>query len=355
MSLGCSEHRFAATTIALPVRHGRERASPRGLMTRNLYLHRSNQTKLLRSDGRARCRFCGTPIEFFDRYDSTRIPLTPEFPTRAVPQRMRWHLHRGVAYPGSDGEYCRIPHPAVCPAVDHPELPGELSEIVRVLAVRMQQAIQAGTFIPYQEPASEVDVESPEPEQAQDVRHIVAYFGTLRIAPCAIEDLQCIALDRRTGERCENGVYDVGEGAWQKVDIDTSQVAGRQGQMLLDRTQGQVWAWQLKDFHAARRWWSQRCPEHIDSSQPDAVGNEFVPFHPVRHDDFILDNQPTGYEAPQHNEEVVVHEGPRGRTACARCSNSTVADVSEGWLCWQCNRAEKRRARVHQRWAGKRL
>ncbi|MCL7430153.1 DUF6083 domain-containing protein [Streptomyces sp. YS415] len=322
-------------------------------MTRNLHLHRSNYSKLLRRDGSTRCKFCGTPIEFFDRYDGTRIPLTPEFPSRAIPERMRWYLHRGVAYPGSDGQYCRMPHPAVCPAVKHADLPDKVAEIVKVLAVRMRQAIESGEFTPYDEAATETDVESPEPEEAEDIRHIVAYHGTLRIGPCAIEDLQCIAVDFRTGERCDNGVYDVDEGEWQQVDIDTTHVAGRAGQMVLDRTQGRVWAWHVNDWQIARRWWTQRCPEHINSTQPDAVDNEFVPFHPVRHDDYILDSRPLGYERQKTEEVIVVHDGPRGgRTRCATCTNSTVATVPEGWLCWQCEKAARRRTRVHRRWTG---
>lgn len=322
------------------------------MTTHNLRLHRSNQTKMLRRDARSRCKFCGTPIEFFDRYDGTRIPLTPEFPSRSVPTRMQWHINRGVAYPGSDAAYCRIPHPAVCPAAEHPELPEELADVVRVLGRRMHQAIQDGDFTPYQEPSTEESVENPEPDQVEKFRHIVAYYGDLRIGPCAIEDLQCIAEDRRTGQRCENGVYNASEGSWEQVEIDPQQAKGRQGQLVLDLTNGQVWAWHLINFHAVRRWWSQRCEDHFMSAQPDAVTNEFVRFHPVRHDAFILPRRPTGYDPEKTDEGIVVHAGPSGRRKCAHCANSTVEPVSEGWLCWQCESNEQRRARVHRRWAG---
>ncbi|MFB7918841.1 DUF6083 domain-containing protein [Streptomyces sp. NPDC056061] len=320
-------------------------------MTRNMRLHRSNETRMLRRDGRTRCKYCGTPIEFFDRYDGTRIPLTPEFPVKRIPARLRWHVNRGIAYPGKDGVsvYCRIPHPAVCPAADHPDLPEELAAVVRLLERRMHQAVRDGDFIPYEELSTELEVEHPDPEPAEQVRHIVAYFGILRIGPCAIEDLQCIAEDRKTGRRCDNGVHNVDQGTWELTEINPDQATGRQGQLILDTTQGRVWAWQLTDYHAARRWWAQRCEEHFRSPQPDAVSNEFIPFHPVRHDAFILTERPTGYEPEQADEALIVHEGPGRRTKCARCTNSTVGAAPEGWLCWQCDRDERRRARVHRR------
>ncbi|WP_226652260.1 DUF6083 domain-containing protein [Streptomyces hydrogenans] len=65
-----------------------------------MHLHRSNQTRLLRRLAADRCKYCDTPIEWFERYDSLRIPLSPEFPAGPVPQRMQWHLAKGVAYPG---------------------------------------------------------------------------------------------------------------------------------------------------------------------------------------------------------------------------------------------------------------
>ncbi|MFF3539725.1 DUF6083 domain-containing protein [Streptomyces sp. NPDC002466] len=319
-------------------------------------LHRSNETRMLRRDGRTLCKYCGTSIEFFDRYDGTRIPLTPEFPAKKIPPRLRWHVNRGIAYPGRDGisAYCRIPHPAVCPAVDHPDLPDELADVVRLLERRMHQAIRDGKFIPYKEPDDELEVEHPDPDPAELVRHIVAYFGVLRIGPCPIEDLQCIAEDRRTGRRCDNGVHNVDQGSWEQVEIDSSQATGRQGQLVLDTTQGLVWAWQLTDYHAARRWWAQRCEDHFQSSQPDAVSNEFVPFHPVRHDAFILTERPTGYDPEPSGDTLVVHAGPGQRTKCARCTNSTMEAVPKGWLCWECERDERRRARTHRRWAASR-
>ncbi|NEC63426.1 DUF6083 domain-containing protein [Streptomyces sp. SID9727] len=321
----------------------------------SMYLHRSAKTKVLRKAGASRCKYCNTPIEWFERYDALRIPLTTEFPTRRIPSKMRWHVEHGIAYPGTDASngYCRIPHPAICPAFDHPDLPPDIHELVRVLAVRMRVAIENGEFIPYVEPATQEEVENPEPEGTQAVRHVIAYSGMLRIGPCAIEDLQCIGRDGQTGQRCENAVCDLSEGSWEPVSIDEDQVAGRLGQAVLSLTGGIIWAWQVADFNIALRWWKQRCPEHHNSSEPDHVPNEFVPFHPLRHDAYVLTERPTGYDLISETRGgVVIHDGPTTRTTCATpsCSNTSLLAYPDTWLCWQCEKRERYRHRVHQRW-----
>lgn len=134
-------------------------------MSLQMRLHQSNQSRLLRRDGVGPCTFCGNPVEWFDQYNAKRIPLTPEFPARRVPARYRWHLSGGVAYPGTErfSEYCRVPHPAVCPAVEHEALPRQLDEVRRVLAVRMRERIEQGLFTPYVETPSEKQVREPDP------------------------------------------------------------------------------------------------------------------------------------------------------------------------------------------------
>lgn len=317
-----------------------------------MYLHRSNQTKLLRRDAAARCKYCGTPIEWFERYDALRIPLTPEFPSRRIPASMRWHVNNGVAYPGTDSNsgYCRIPHPAVCPAADHPDLLDELQEVVQRLAVRMRALIEKGEFTPYIERPSEEEVTGPDPDETEEARHIIAYHGTLRIAPCEIDQLQCIATDRKTGQRCESGVFDLNEGSWEIVELPHA--PGRQGQTILSLTGGEMWAWSITEFNALRRWWVQRCHDHFESPQPDHVKNELVLFHPLRHGDFILTERPEGYERPIREGVMVVHDGPGKRTTCAAvgCSNATLANAPEGWLCWRCEKLEKRRTQIHRRY-----
>ncbi|WP_405858450.1 DUF6083 domain-containing protein [Streptomyces sp. NBC_00090] len=319
----------------------------------SLFLHRSNQTKLLRRTAVDRCKYCGTPIEWYERYDSLRIPLSPEFPARPVPPKMRWHLNRGIAYPGEDPytKYCRIPHPAVCPAVDHHDLPPELEDVVTRLAVRMRGRIERGEFTPYIEPVEEEEVAGPDPEEVEEIRHVISYYGTLRIAPCEIHELRCIATESTTGQRCENGVFDLDEGKWEEVEVPHA--PGRQGQQILSTTGGRMWAWAVHDFNYLRRWWKQHCVDHYGSSAPDHVKFELVQFHPLIHGDYILTRRPEGYERTPTGREIVIHDGPTGEhTVCATdgCWHSTFGSQPEGWLCWNCDRAEKRRARVHRQW-----
>jgi len=320
----------------------------------SLHLHRSNQTRLLRRTAADRCKFCGTPIEWFERYDTLRIPLSPEFPAQPVPQKMQWHLSKGVAYPGRDPftGYCRIPHPAICPAADHPDLPEELQEVVSRLAVRMRGRIERGEFAPYIEPVIEEQVAFPDPDEAQEVRHVISYYGTLRLAPCEVHELRCISTDPRTRERCVNGVFDLDEGKWEEVDIPYA--PGRQGQQILTVTGGRMWAWVVNDFNYLRRWWKQQCLDHFGSGAPDHVTFELIQFHPLLHDDYILTERPEGYDRKPSGEEIVIHDGPTGdNTVCAGpgCWHSTVGRQPEGWRCWECDRVERRRTRVHRRWA----
>ncbi|MFI1185751.1 DUF6083 domain-containing protein [Streptomyces californicus] len=320
----------------------------------SMHLHRSTKTRTLRSAGASRCKYCGTPIEWFERYDALMIPLTNEFPSRRIPATLRWHVEQGIAYPGTDASnsYCRIPHPAICPAVARTEKhPPAIEELVRLLAVRMRTAIEKGEFTPYVEPVTPEEVESPEPERQHPVRHVIGYGGTLRIGPCAIEDLQCIARDRRTQQRCEAPVCDLSEGRWEKVSINEEQVAGRLGQMVLNLTRGTIWAWNVADFNIAVRWWRQHCHEHHTSPEPDHVKCEIIPFHPLRHHDYILTERPAG-ETPDPATTVVVHEGPPTRTHCSTpsCSNTSVVEHPESWVCHACEKRERKRQLVHRRW-----
>ncbi|MFH8753369.1 DUF6083 domain-containing protein [Streptomyces rimosus] len=324
----------------------------------NMQLHQKNQSKLLRRTAADRCAYCGTPIEWFDRYDTRRIPLTPEVPARRVPARFQWYVNRGLAYPGLDpraGGYCRLPHPAVCPAVEHTGLPRELADVVKMLAVRMQARIDRGEFIPAPVPSSEEEISEPDPDSSDtpdSTRHIMQYSTVLRLAPGRIEDVQCTAAVD-DGQRCPNMIFDVDEGSWQQVDVPYA--PGREGQLLLSRTEGRMWVWALKptDFLAVSRWLNQRCAEHdgLDVA-PDFGPREWVDFHPLRHSDFVVTERPEGYDPPALPAELTVHDGPGPRQQCAAsgCSNATVARVEEGWLCWKCQRAASRRARTHRRW-----
>ncbi|MGW7521854.1 DUF6083 domain-containing protein [Streptomyces sp. NPDC054796] len=322
-------------------------------------LDASSHSKLLRRKAAGECRYCGVRVEWFDRFDRTRIPLTTEVPRSQVPERFRWYVDAGVAYPGNDpggSRYCRIPHPAVCPALEHEGLPEEMADVVARLAVRMRIRIDKGEFVPALPPQEEeaAAVSEPAPEQKQtlpDQRHIVRYFSYLRLAPGRIEDLRCVA--EEDGARCPDGVFSADQGRWEQMEMP--HVPGRSGQMLLTQTGGAMWVWSLEglDWGTVSRWLGQRCPAHADgSSAPDHSASEWEPFHPQRHADFVLAERPEGYDPPRAPEGITVHDGPRTTTVCAQdgCFNSTVATVHEGWLCWRCSKRAQRRARTHSRW-----
>lgn len=323
----------------------------------SMRLHVANQSKLLRSTGTDRCKYCGTPVEWFDRYDTQRIPLTPEVPSGGVPARFRWHVSQGVAYPGADPRsdlHCRLPHPAVCPALEHRDLPDELNDLVVKLGVRMRAQVARGRFVPFLAPEAEEEIGEPEPqaETAPDnTRHTMQYSEKLRLAPGRIEDLRCIAA-LEDGERCPNGVFVVDEGAWELADLPHA--PGRAGQMLLSQTGGAMWVWSLKggDFTAVTRWLKQRCPVHEGpSNAPDHGPREWVEFHPLRHSEHVVSERPQGYDPPSAAKGITVHDGPRNGQQCATdgCYNTTVTSEQQGWLCWRCAKSAKRREHTRRR------
>jgi hypothetical protein len=324
-------------------------------------LHRANQSQLLRRIGAGHCKYCGTRVEWFDRYDTQRIPLTPEVPTSRVPERFRWHLYNGIAYPGADprsARHCRLPHPAVCPALEHTDLPPELTEVVTRLGVMMNGRITRGEFVPAPVPTVEEEVSEPDPgdrdaaEADGLTRHTLHYASTLRLAPCRIEDVRCIAAVE-DGERCPNSIFLVDEGFWEQVDLPHA--PGREGQTILSRTDGRMWVWSLKpaDFTVVSRWLKQRCPDHEGhSAAPDHSSREWTAFHPLRHADYIVTERPEGYDPPPVHSSLTVHDGPQSRRQCAAdgCYNSTVGDAEDGWMCWRCTKLAKRREQVNRRW-----
>ncbi|MFD7921004.1 DUF6083 domain-containing protein [Streptomyces sp. NPDC059740] len=328
----------------------------------SMRLHQANASTLLRRTGADHCAYCGTPVEWFDRYDTQRIPLTVEVPSRHVPVRFRWHVDKGIAYPGEDaraGGHCRLPHPTVCPALDHTDLPEELVDVVRRLAVRMRARVARGEFTP-QPPPEQQPPAQPAAARSGDagaaaadrVRHTLHYSTVLLLAPCRIEDVRCVAA-LEDGERCPEPIFAVEEGAWERVDVPYA--PGREGQTILSRTGGTMWVWSLRaaGFTTVSRWWKQRCTSHDDvAGSPDQCPREWVEFHPLRHSEHIVTDRPQGYDLPPAPaDDLTVFDGPRERTRCAEsgCSNATVAPVPADWRCWQCVRQARRRAAVHRR------
>jgi hypothetical protein len=159
--------------------------------TRSLRIHGSSRSKSLRSNSPAECAYCGTPVEWYDRHDLGRIPLLPrQFPTRSVPHRHRWQVDGGIAYPGDLGAAdCYIPHPAVCPAIEHEDLELQVLGIKRVLGLAMRKRMNHG-FLPRLVPTgetteAEAEVADPEPDPSvlSSERHVLEYNGLLRLLP----------------------------------------------------------------------------------------------------------------------------------------------------------------------------
>ncbi|WP_425424571.1 DUF6083 domain-containing protein [Streptomyces katrae] len=101
-------------------------------------------SKALRGDNVGRCLYCFNRIWWFDRADGGRIPLIPkQFPAARVPAHVRWNVDAGLARAGSNGDTCWIPHPVVCPGLEHEEFkdPG-LADLYRQSSLNMQAAIR---------------------------------------------------------------------------------------------------------------------------------------------------------------------------------------------------------------------
>ncbi|MFJ6140549.1 DUF6083 domain-containing protein [Kitasatospora sp. NPDC092286] len=326
----------------------------RGGLT-NARLHASNPSKTLRVNGGGTCGYCGNQVEWFDRHDGGRIPLTPmEFPSLRVPLRYRWAVSGGVARPGAYGridQFCRIAHPAICPAVEHDDLHDAVKPLQQALGVRMQKLIKDGAFIPRlrNEPSTEEAVQDAEPEQPAH-RHVLAYTSILRIAPGPIDELQCVALDDDTADRCKREVFEPDEGRWTQVPVPPTRTRTRAA-----APGGPMWVWEVDPLLAymdALRWLRQHCPVHHQSEAPDATAVEIVDFHSTRHAQYILRSRPESFPLLAEEEQRAPTGGPE-KTRCAgdNCHNTTViAGVQPGWLCYMCERRAGRRAATHRRW-----
>lgn len=326
-------------------------------------LHGASPTKLLRGSAAGRCRDCDLSIEWFDRHDKQRIPLTPEVPSRSVPEPFRWHVNAGIASPGTDPyapDHCRIPHPAVCPARDHTGLPAAMAQLVGALAVRMRNRITRGEFAPVPDPAPNAgatatatadDTVRPAPALDGAVRHVLHYAQTFRLAPGRIEDVRCTA-QLGDGQRCAESVFLADEGTWTQVDLP--HVPGREGQSILSLGDGQMWVWSLQNagFTTVSRWLDQRCPHHEDETlTPGHTDREWETFHPARHSAHLLTSRPHGYDAPTPATVPRPELRRRGRE-CAdpTCTNGADWPAPEGWKCWRCAKTAGRRALTERRW-----
>ncbi|MER8188217.1 DUF6083 domain-containing protein [Kitasatospora sp. NPDC094015] len=333
-------------------------AGQRGDGLQNTRLHASNPSKVLRARARATCKWCGNLIDWFDRFDGGRIPLTPmTFPSDQVPAQNRWNVDRGIAHHGAIAGECRIPHPAICPSVDHVGQDPEIARMTHVLRLNTRKLIDSGVFTPpVAAPEDEEEIAQPEPAAAAaagEVRHVLCHGSVLKICPGRVEDLRCVADADRTGRRCESPVFDATEGRWTRVDIPHA--AGRNGKAILLTYRGQMWVWEINplEFKDALRWLWQKCPNHRDA--PEAYERELIDFSTARHAPFILSRRPEGYGAPGEERQVVngfalFSEPARTQCAADGCWNGTVVAVKDGWLCWQCTKRARTREVVRRKW-----
>lgn len=326
-----------------------------------LHVWKSSASKTLRRQAQGRCAYCGHAIEYFDRFDGGRIPLVPykDFRSAQVPGQFHWSVANGIAY-GTAGDRgtCRLPHPAVCPMVEHSDDDPELEDVRSVLRVRTRKWIEAGTFVPRAQPdQSEEDVAEQHVHVDHGARrHVVRRATTFWLAPAAVDAVTCVAHVRSTGTRCTALVFDpeVDDGAWEQVEIPAA--PGRAGQAVLG-ADGLMWVWALHplDFADLQRWIRQRCTVHWRSTTHDAVPPQWVHFNTFHHDQYILRTRPADLprrRAIRHPLLDGATVGPAKRTICAAegCRNGSVLSVDEGWLCYKCRPRHQRRETAHRTW-----
>ncbi|MET9347563.1 DUF6083 domain-containing protein [Streptomyces termitum] len=170
---------------------------------RTLTVAHDSPSRLLCCAQNARCPHCGNRI---DRHTASprSVSLHPgELPTELVPADYCWHLASGIAYPAGDSSpWCRIAHPAVCPADTHSvDLPDSFSTIRRRLALHTRRLIDTAGFtaLPSPPPAT------PEHLACQPQRPIVQLLYTRYVAAVPVKVIQCVAQTvRRT--RCATPV-----------------------------------------------------------------------------------------------------------------------------------------------------
>ncbi|MFF4950564.1 DUF6083 domain-containing protein [Streptomyces chattanoogensis] len=329
--------------------------------SRWMRVHRSSASTALRWDARVRCRYCGHQMEYFDRFDGGRIPMMPhQFRSVSIPERLRWSVDNGVAYIGDSGRLlCWVPHPAVCPMVEHEDDDPELEQARMAHLLWTRRWIESEEFTPeLHESTVEADVADQHVElEAGAVRHVVRYASWTWLGPDAVDRIQCVARAASTGARCQNRVLssDTYEGGWEQTEVPVP--PGRAGQESLWAGM-EMWVYQLHmlEPHEFKRWIRQRCTDHAPgaSSVPDAIAPQWVSFDAWRHSDFILFERPHWEPDLKRQEHLLLSrlEPAQKPTNCAAagCRNGTIMPVAAGWLCWQCAKKEQRRRGVHRRW-----
>ncbi|MFD4370610.1 DUF6083 domain-containing protein [Streptomyces sp. NPDC058486] len=323
---------------------------------RHLRIHKNSASKTLRREAVERCRYCHHPIDWYQRYDNDAwIPLLlGEFPAHRLHPRLHWSVFNGVAHSGDDGTTrCRIPHPAVCPALQHDDDLTELEGLRRSYAVTTRGWIDEGVFVPAQRQVSEEEITEQFIEGVGVIRHTVSYASVLLLAPTTVDELRCIARAATTGGRCQRTVFDTGrpEGHWDEVHIPVP--SGRAGQATLWDGQ-RMWIYSLDALYPLewKRWRSQRCTDHAETSAPSVGKEEWLPFHALRHDDFIVRDRPADLYTRDRGIGLggSLFQPKVGQYRCASCTNRSYEPQSKDWLCWECAPVAARRARTHAKW-----
>lgn len=321
-------------------------------------LHPHTPSKALRSDNVGRCLYCFNRIWWFDRADGGRIPLIPkQFPAARVPAHVRWNVDAGLARSGSSGDTCWIPHPVVCPGLEHEEFkdPG-LADLYRQSSLNMQAAIREGRFsaplieTKDEETAAETPIRLP----CQDV---IAYHSVYLVAPTTIDELQCVAQSHASGERCANPIVDphaLYQGEWAEQPVPHPRGWGGGPGLWEGQT---MWVWSLNatSYQESVRWRSQRCSAHsAGSTAPDAHPRECEHFDAIRHGHCIRHARPATSPVVATPE---LRQAQHTRCAASGCLNGKAGHVPEhelvpgvGWLCWRCRPKHTKRRITHRRW-----
>jgi hypothetical protein len=253
---------------------------------RTLRLDQGNQTRLLRAAQTRPCPSCGNRVEWYYRSDGSTIALHPhELPTEQVPEHLRWHLHRGTAFPTGDGTpWCRIAHPPLCPAREHEAAArlGRLATLRRDLALNTRALLDNGHLPPPGPLAST----GPGPHRPTG-RHLVHLLQALYLAPGRVQDLRCVAQSIRRN-RCPHTLIDPAQppGTWALLPIPSAPARGHLPEHL---TGTPMAVYDLSHLPSATqlRWHRQHCTAHASSLAGDIALTDWETFDVTAHHQHI--------------------------------------------------------------------
>jgi hypothetical protein len=250
---------------------------------RGLRIAADTSTSLLRSGQVGRCRDCGHSVEWYYRADHRPVPLHPrDVPATAVPEKSRWHVSSGTAYPAGDGStWCRLPHAALCPARDpNPPMP-HLSGLRRRMAAHTRRLIDTGALAPELSTAVETE--------CRPARPVVQILGIRYLAARPVDDIRCLARTTRGRTRCTQPLPDPEQqpGTWLLLPATatTGQLALPAGLVMA------VYDLSALPYGEQLRWRAQRCSHHGFATAEMAL-TDWEPFDPLTHHEHIHSRLP---------------------------------------------------------------